>query len=77
MAKEKRQVRLTTMVTHEPTTGDKELGVRASTKVLGREITASGSDEATAIRSLKAKVDDFIKERAFKAEFPKTVEVDW
>jgi hypothetical protein len=69
-------VRLTTVTTHNPETGAKELGVRATVKAGNREIAAQGADDENAIRALKAKLADHEKQAEFRRQYPKTVEVE-
>jgi hypothetical protein len=69
MSKTKYNVRLLVV-----TQADNDL-IRAKTKVGDKELSADGPDEATAIDRLKSEIDRYLRRQAFRAQYPKNVEV--
>jgi hypothetical protein len=72
----KRQVRYTTAFVKNPLTGETDALVRASTKLGNKTITVQEGNEETANARLAVKIRRAIQIAEFKAEYPKTVEVD-
>lgn len=72
------QVRLTTAISKEPGTDQKELVVIATTKLPnGKQVTAQGTTDEKAIAALRTKVTAAKKLAEVREEYPKSLKVEW
>jgi hypothetical protein len=76
--KEKTPVRLT-LAGHvtNPQTGAREALVRATATVGNKSLNGTGKDEASALAALHARVQSHLAYAELRAQYPKTVEVEW